>query len=262
MGDVINLGDWEFSPDLGTLKSGGEKKNIEHRAVAALALLVRRQGELVSHQEFVDEVWEGRSVSPNSIAVVIGDLRRALNDDARSPKYIETVSKRGYRLISPTTQSQSFDVFPVNSSSKMKRLYIAILAGVVIALLGVFLLSKNIRLSSAAANETTVMIGEFANDTGNEANAPLQSSMAELVATEIMRYDDIGVTTANTAKIKVYGNIIMWDGHVAVALHAEDTGSGNRVWSGMASGPESKLPAQVRQQFVELAATLELTRGN
>src|SRR5688572_22055096 len=99
MTDALRIGDWTFDPAAGELTRGGERRRLEDRAARTLALLCRRRGEVVSHGEIAAEVWNGRTVSPNSLPVVIADLRRALDDDARAPRFIETVAKRGYRLM-------------------------------------------------------------------------------------------------------------------------------------------------------------------
>lgn len=64
-----------------------------------LVVLHQRAGEVLSSSQLLDEVWGGAAVSGHSVAIVISDLRRALGDDARAPRLIETVPKRGYRLI-------------------------------------------------------------------------------------------------------------------------------------------------------------------
>ena len=61
-------------------------------------MLCEAGGDVVSQEQLIDGVWQGRALSENSVAVVIGQLRRALDDDAREPRLIETIPKRGYRL--------------------------------------------------------------------------------------------------------------------------------------------------------------------
>ena len=93
------IGGWTFRAGENELVQGGERRRLEDRAARTLELLCRRAGEAVGQDEIIAQVWNGRSQSPNSIPVVIGQLRRALGDDARSPRFIETVPKRGYRLV-------------------------------------------------------------------------------------------------------------------------------------------------------------------
>src|SRR3954451_24295020 len=92
------IGAWEFSPATGELRRRTDLRRLEPRAAKALEMLCEAGGEIVSQEQVIDGVWQGRSLSENSVAVVIGQLRRALDDDAREPRLIETIPKRGYRL--------------------------------------------------------------------------------------------------------------------------------------------------------------------
>src|SRR5215217_1243145 len=92
------IGGWEFSPSSGELRRRTDVRRLEPRAARALQLLCEANGAVVSQEQLIAEVWQGRALSDNSVAVVIGQLRRALDDDAREPRLIETIPKRGYRL--------------------------------------------------------------------------------------------------------------------------------------------------------------------
>ena len=64
-----------------------------------LAFLATTGGRVVSKDEIIDAVWEGRFIAESTLTRSIADLRRALGDDQRCPQYIETIAKRGYRLV-------------------------------------------------------------------------------------------------------------------------------------------------------------------
>ena len=64
-----------------------------------LAFLASRGGRVVSRDEIIDAVWEGRFIAEATLTRAIADLRRALGDSQRAPQYIETIPKRGYRLV-------------------------------------------------------------------------------------------------------------------------------------------------------------------
>jgi hypothetical protein len=66
-----------------------------------LALLLERAQQVVTKQELLDRVWEGSAVGDEALTSCVQELRRALDDDAREPRYIETRHRRGYRLIVP-----------------------------------------------------------------------------------------------------------------------------------------------------------------
>jgi len=69
---------------------------------AVLCALVRQPGSLLTKNALLDEVWGHRFVSESVLKTAISELRMALQDDARQPRFIETVSRRGYRFIAAT----------------------------------------------------------------------------------------------------------------------------------------------------------------
>ncbi|MEJ2190666.1 MAG: winged helix-turn-helix domain-containing protein, partial [Acidobacteriota bacterium] len=66
-----------------------------------LLCLAEQAGELVERQQIVDRVWATEYISDNTLTHAIAELRRALGDDARNPSLIETIHRKGYRLIAP-----------------------------------------------------------------------------------------------------------------------------------------------------------------
>jgi DNA-binding winged helix-turn-helix (wHTH) protein len=81
------------------LKSDGRPVDVSSRYLDALALLVRSNGQLVSKDQFMAEVWSGVPVTDEALTQCVKTLRRVLGDDAASPRFIETVPKHGYRFI-------------------------------------------------------------------------------------------------------------------------------------------------------------------
>lgn len=93
------VGEWVACSDTDTLQKADVRRKIERRAMDALIVFAERAGQVVKKDELIVEVWGRIAVSDHSVAMVVSQLRRALNDDAKSPRYIETITKRGYRMI-------------------------------------------------------------------------------------------------------------------------------------------------------------------
>jgi len=98
-GSPFLLGEWTVEPNLNRLSNGGRVVQLGLKAMDVLLCLAARAGELVDKRELLDAVWQTEFVAENTVTKRIADLRDALGDDAREPHYIETISKRGYRLI-------------------------------------------------------------------------------------------------------------------------------------------------------------------
>jgi hypothetical protein len=77
----------------------GETVTIAPRPFALLCALARAPGMLVTKNALLDVVWGHRFVTDSAVKSAISDLRAALGDDPRQPRFVETVARRGYRFI-------------------------------------------------------------------------------------------------------------------------------------------------------------------
>jgi DNA-binding winged helix-turn-helix (wHTH) protein len=95
---VKTFGDFEFDDRRRRLKARGRPVKISGQAVDLLCLLLDRPGELISREEIERRLWPDRNVNfDHSLDVVVSRLRTILGDKGPSPRYIETVPRRGYR---------------------------------------------------------------------------------------------------------------------------------------------------------------------
>lgn len=97
----FQVGDRLVRPGLNRIEGPAGPVTVEPRVMEVLVHLAGRRGEVVSKEELVREVWEGRFVSDDVVWRSIRELRRALGDDARSATWIQTIPKRGYLLATP-----------------------------------------------------------------------------------------------------------------------------------------------------------------
>ena len=93
---------FELDEENASLTCDGKAVALPPTPFAVLCALVRQQGSLVTKNGLLDEVWGHRYVTESVLKTVIGKVRTALRDDARQPRFIETVSRRGYRFIAST----------------------------------------------------------------------------------------------------------------------------------------------------------------
>jgi DNA-binding winged helix-turn-helix (wHTH) protein len=86
------------------------------KAFATLRYLVEHAGRLVTHDEILDALWLSTYVQPEVLKSHIRDIREALGDDSKSPKFIETLPRRGYQFIAPVTDHFSQSNLDVESA--------------------------------------------------------------------------------------------------------------------------------------------------
>jgi DNA-binding winged helix-turn-helix (wHTH) protein/predicted ATPase len=95
----ITFGRYRFEPGTGRLWAGKREVRLTPKAAAVLAVLVGRAGQPVTREELFASVWGDTVVGEATLTTCIRELRGALEDDARFPRFIETRHRRGYRFV-------------------------------------------------------------------------------------------------------------------------------------------------------------------
>src|SRR3712207_682253 len=80
---------------------------VEPKAFEVLLFLIRNRGRVVHRRELLDTVWRDTFVGENALTREIAQLRKALGDDARHARYIETVPTRGYRFTAEVSETEA-----------------------------------------------------------------------------------------------------------------------------------------------------------
>lgn len=96
--------------DRGELRRGVEALPLEPMTFAVLSHLVQNADRLVSKDELIEKVWDGRFISDAAVSTVIKSLRRVLGDDGKQQRYVRTVHGRGFRLVSEVRVSAPAEV--------------------------------------------------------------------------------------------------------------------------------------------------------
>jgi len=129
---VKTFGDFEFDDRRRSLRAGGQLVRLSGQAVDLLCLLLERPGELITREEIERRLWPDRNVDfHHSLDVVVSRLRTVLGDKGASPRYIETVPRKGYRLIEPVTTRP--EARPANEPRHWSRRLVAYAAVAILA---------------------------------------------------------------------------------------------------------------------------------
>ena len=94
----VRVGDWTVEAALNRLSAPGRSVKLEPKAIEVLLYLAARPGQVATREELLAELWRGVVVGDDALTQVVIKLRKALGDS-----YIETIPKRGYRLVAPVS---------------------------------------------------------------------------------------------------------------------------------------------------------------
>ena len=98
----VRFGAFELDEANALLLRNGKAVTLAPKPFAVLCALARTPGSLVTKNAMLDLVWGHRFVTESVLKTAISEVRAALGDDPKEPRYIETVSRRGYRFIAST----------------------------------------------------------------------------------------------------------------------------------------------------------------
>src|SRR5882724_3526676 len=101
---ALNFGRYRLEPRVG-LMCGEREVHLTPKALALLFFMAGRSGEVITKEELFGAVWPEAAVGDAALVTCIQELRKALGDDARHPRYVETLHRRGYRFIGTTASA-------------------------------------------------------------------------------------------------------------------------------------------------------------
>jgi DNA-binding winged helix-turn-helix (wHTH) protein len=101
---IYQFDDVILNPETFSAEKSGRVLALEPKSIRLLFYLIQNRSRAVGKEELLSNVWEGVIVSDNALARVVAQLRKALNDDAKIARYIETVPTIGYRFIAEVVE--------------------------------------------------------------------------------------------------------------------------------------------------------------
>jgi len=104
MTSEFRVGEWLVEPDLNRIRSSEKTSPVEPKILEVLICLASHPGEVLPKEQILRTVWPGTYVSEGVLTYSISELRKAFGDDAKDPRVIQTIPRKGYRLIAPVAQ--------------------------------------------------------------------------------------------------------------------------------------------------------------
>lgn len=261
------LADWYVDTGANRLCRGDTEVRLENKVMAVLHYLAQHPGELVTRESLESAVWGRTVVGYDALTRCIARLRKVLEDDSRQPRYIETIPKKGYRLIAPV----SADVLPGEVSrveegpsqtpaAPRPRLLgqnrlLLLSAGLVLGLLLILLFESGEQLDTTvnrpwAAGRPSMVVLPFDNIGGDSRHDYFSDGISVDITTALSQLSGLFVISPGTAtdfrggpvdskqvadalgvRYVVEGSVRRDRDRLRVNVHLVDTDSGRYLWS-------------------------------
>lgn len=226
---IFYVGDWQVNAELGEVSCGTQVIRLEPKVIDVLVYLAQHAGQVVTRDDLERNVWAGTIVSYDALTVTINKLRKALKDNPRAPHVIETLSKKGYRLIAevnfdvPGAEADQVDdkgnVLETVATDKNVppektrpgSFYIALLAIVltlVVTIVTVVIKFGNDQLPSATTNSDTLLssaenkqfiaVLPFSNISNDRNQDYIANGVTEYLITDLSRLSSLSVISRSS----------------------------------------------------------------
>lgn len=176
-GKVLRFGVFELNPEAQQLRRAGVVLRIQPQPLKVLTVLVSRQGQVVTRDELRRALWGDQTFVDfeQGLNYCIRQIRAVLGDEAQTPRYVETVPRRGYRFIAPVEglgEGGQLGTTPQTAPGKSgfgRPAAWGLAAACMLLVGGVTAYLVRVRAAHRFAEKDTVVLAEFTNTTGNPA---------------------------------------------------------------------------------------------
>lgn len=297
--EIFRIGELRLDVATNELTSApdGQSQHLEPKTAEVLAYLARHAGKVVSREDLLAAAWPGVVVGDDALTQAIIKLRKAMGDDARQPRYIETISKRGYRLIAPVSglavppaDTPSSAPAAATKSSRPVGWLLGLGLGLTVVAL-FFALSpyggpdrktsqvRDEAVRTPTASPPIVAVLPLANLSGDPEREYFSDGITEDIIGALGRYSGLRVIARNSveqfkqrpatahvvrqelgADYILAGSVRRRDGGIRTAVELSDTGNAQVLWSESFEGHDFfEIQERIVQQIVGTLA-VKLTR--
>lgn len=233
--DVFELGPWTVDLSRGILTREGVQEKLEPKVADLLSALLDAEGEVVSRGELFAKLWSDVTVGEDTLNRVVFKLRRALGDDPKNPVFLETVPKRGYRLMKAAIPHHALKNDARRHAGWLGLLAVAAAA----AFLGPTLFAPGVEpvsssdLETTSANPANPATGRYMSFTRADNEAAIDLYQRELAQSTATAQAEAGLAAALVQRV------IRWPEAIGSAERGADT-LGSALARGLTTTPQAR----------------------
>lgn len=296
----FRVGSWQVRPDACEITQGSTTVSLQPKMMDLLQLLASRPGEVFTRPQLEEQVWPGVVVGYDALTKSIGKLREALGDTERPPSYIQTIPKKGYRLIAPVSADNdhqpglavaSETAAPVPPPRRSKRMSFAGLAmAAILVTLAVLNFgwekdgsTDKFATRQSEPNAQSLIVLPFRDLNADPQQAYFTQGITDDLITELSSYagmeviaSRIALQYANTdldlktlinelgVRYVVEGSIRRAEDKIRINVQMIDAQRGSNLWAAQYNRPLSSLfdiQDEVREKIVS-ALSLKLSEAD
>jgi DNA-binding winged helix-turn-helix (wHTH) protein/TolB-like protein len=262
----FEFGRWTVIPERGLIRDGQEERRIEPLVMDVFVVLASHGGDVVTKDQLIDAVWDGRPQMDDVITRCITVLRRALGDNAKSPTYVETLPRRGYRVMLPVNipvVSAPGDTARATGFRPGLLASVAVLIAVIALSWYVFVDDR--RPADEPVNSVVVFPFECLQD-ATSTSAHLCFGFAEEIISSLNRVNGLKVVRIRQAYNEgtsidenglVTGSVQIIDDQVRINARLEDARSGEIIWSNTYDADKNRIFDLQRQVAFGLRGAMD-----
>ncbi len=187
----FTIGEWEILPGQGVFRRGDKEVRPEPLIFKVLYSLAMRDGECVTRDDLVADAWDGRPTADDPINRSIAQLRAHLGDKARPHQYVETLHRRGYRLVQPVQLHRKDDDGDAVAEPSLNRWRLLAL-GLAVGLLATIVIS-NLPLQQPPIGVRSIAILPIDNLSGDPANQYIVDGVKNVLARRLSEVPDLAI---------------------------------------------------------------------
>jgi DNA-binding winged helix-turn-helix (wHTH) protein/TolB-like protein len=262
----FEFGPWSVIPERGLIRDGEDERHLEPLVMDVFVVLASHYGEVVTKDQLIDEVWEGRPQTDDVITRCISALRRGLRDDAKAPKYIETVQRRGYRAMLSASMPDLASELPMAAKPSVRPdLWMIVVGLLAVGAIAFFALIPRGPGPTDGLSSVAVYPFDCLQDTRG-TDAHLCFGFAEEAITSLNQIDNMQIVRKRKAYNDsenvvedsiVTGSVQIIADEVKIAAQLEDARSGVVIWSETFDAGKSGIFEMQRQVASSLRAVLD-----